>query len=458
METSLALIQDKHLALKNHYTKGQTQAISTRINALKKLRSAIIAAEKEILDALHKDLRKSPEEAYITEIALVLKELSHHINHLKKWTKTKRVSTPLFLLPSSSRIRHEPMGTVLIIAPWNYPFQLLMTPLIGAVSAGNTVMLKPSEHCINTNAVMDTIVQSVFNSAHVSLVHGGKDTNQALFAQRFDKIFFTGSPRLGKIVMKAAAEHLTPVVLELGGKSPCIVDRTANIDVAAKRIAWGKTVNLGQTCIAPDYLLVDETIKNELQERITHHWKTLFGDNPQESTYLPRMVTHEAFDRVSAYLQQGKVLFGGETNREDKFISPTLMDDVDLDAPIMQDEIFGPILPIISFKTIDEATDFINAREKPLAYYYFGDNGKIDQLLSANTSGGACFNDTLIHISNHGLPFGGVGTSGMGQYHGKASFEAFSNTRSFMKSPTWIDLPFRYPPFKHFSMIKKLLR
>lgn len=457
METPSALIQEKAFALKKYFTQGQTKAVSTRIDRLKKLSVAIRGAESKILEALHQDLRKSPQEGLITEIALVLKEIDHHIKHLKKWTKPNRVSTPLYLLPSSSYIRYEPMGTVLIIAPWNYPFQLLMTPLIGAVSAGNTVTLKPSEHCVHINAVMEEIIAQVFEPAHVSLVHGGKAANQTLLALKWDMIFFTGSPRLGKIVMQAAAEHLTPVVLELGGKSPCIVDKTANIDLAAKRIAWGKTVNLGQTCIAPDYLLVDASVKEQLQERIAFHWKETFGEKPQESDFLPRMVTEEAFDRVSEYLNQGNIIYGGETDRTDKFISPTMIDNVEVDSPIMNDEIFGPILPIIPFKEIDEAIEFVNAREKPLAYYYFGENSKGKELLEASTSGGACINDTLIHVSNHGLPFGGVGNSGMGNYHGKFSFEAFSNTRAVMKSPTWIDLPFRYPPFKYFKFVKKLL-
>lgn len=443
--------------LKSYYKAGNTRKITERLSLLKKLKDTILSKEEEITDTLYKDLRKSSQETLITEIGLVIKEINHHIKHLKKWSKTRRVKTPLYLLPSSSFLKHEPMGVVLIIAPWNYPFQLLMNPLVGAISAGNSVMLKPSEFCIHTNAVMDSIIQEVFNPDHVSMVHGGKETNQALLAEKFDMIFFTGSPRLGKIVMKAAAENLTPVVLELGGKSPCIVDVSANIDLAAKRIAWGKTVNLGQTCIAPDYLLVHASIKEELQKKIVYHWEELFGKEAQESPFLSRMITHDAFDRVTGYLSQGNVIYGGKTDREDKYISPTLMDKIDISAPIMEDEIFGPILPILTFEKIEEAIELINTKEKPLAYYYFGESGLAKDILEKNTSGGACINDTLIHISNHGLPFGGVGNSGLGKYHGKSSFEAFSHSRAIMKSPTWIDLPFRYPPFKHFSWVKKLL-
>lgn len=454
-DTSRELIEAKIQDLRAYFKTGDTKSIAYRLDALMRFKKSILSHQSEITTAIHNDLRKSHQESFITEIGLVLKEIDYHIKHLKGWAKTKRVKTPIYLLPSSSHLKHEPLGVALIIAPWNYPFQLLMNPLVGAISAGNCVMLKPSEFCTHTNAVMDKIVQDVFEIGHVAMVHGGKEANQALLALKFDVIFFTGSSRLGKIVMQAAAEHLTPVILELGGKSPCIVDKDANIDLAAKRIAWGKTINLGQTCIAPDYLLVHASVKEPLQERIAHYWEELFGKNPQQSEYLSRMITPQAFDRVAAYLEEGKVVFGGATDREDKFISPTLMDQIDITAPIMEDEIFGPILPILSFTKIEEAINLINAKEKPLAYYYFGSQSK--QALIANTSGGACINDTILHISNHNLPFGGVGNSGMGRYHGKYSFDAFSSQRAILKSPTWIDLPFRYPPFKYFKLVKKLL-
>ncbi|WP_305982938.1 aldehyde dehydrogenase [Roseivirga thermotolerans] len=440
-----------------YFASGHTRSVESRLAKLRLLRTTILKHEPDILAALHKDLSKSSQEGLITEIGLVIKEIDYHIKHLRKWSKARRVSTPIYLLPSSSYTRYEPMGVVLIIAPWNYPFQLLMTPLVGAVSAGNCVVLKPSEFCVHTNKVMNTITDEVFAKDHVAMVHGGKETNQALLAQKFDKIFFTGSSRLGKIVMQAAANTLTPVVLELGGKSPCVVDHSAKVNLAAKRIAWGKTVNLGQTCIAPDYLLVHESIKDELVEGIKYYWKSFFGEQPEESNYLARMITPEAFDRVANYLNQGKVLYGGNVNRASKFISPTLLEVAEADAPVMQEEIFGPILPVITYSQIQEAIDFINSRDKPLAAYYFGDSATNKQLLRETTSGGACLNDTLIHISNHSLPFGGVGISGMGHYHGKHSYETFSHVRSFMKSPTWIDLPFRYPPFRYFRWVRKLL-
>ena len=456
-ETSSEIIRERLLVQRGHFESGSTRSVEKRLECLKRFKKAILSHEPQITEALNADLKKSHQEAFITEIGLVIKEVNVHIKHLRKWSRSKKVRTPLYLFPSSSTLRYEPRGVALIIAPWNYPFQLLMTPLIGAISAGNCVMLKPSEFCIHTNAVMDAIVQEVFESGHVTMVHGGKATNQVLFKERFDMIFFTGSPRLGKIVMKSAAETLTPVVLELGGKSPCIVDESADLDLAAKRIAWGKMVNLGQTCIAPDYVLVHANIKDQLEQKIVHHWQQFFGEDASKSQFLPRMITKEAFDRVSAYLDQGNIVYGGETDRENKYISPTLMDQVDRDAPVMEDEIFGPVLPVLPFEHIEEAIDIVNSKSKPLAYYYFGKSRNARALLERNTSGGVCINDTLIHISNHALPFGGVGTSGIGRYHGKYSFEAFSNARAIMKSPNWIDLPFRYPPFRHFGFVKRLL-
>lgn len=456
-ETSSEIIRERLVAQRDYFSSGSSRSVEKRLECLKRFRKTILAYESQITEALYADLHKSNQEAFITEIGLVVKEIDVHIKHLKKWSRSRRTRTPLYLLPSSSTLKYEPRGVVLVIAPWNYPFQLLMTPLVGAISAGNCVMLKPSEFCTHTNAVMDAIVQEVFEPGHVTMVHGGKATNQALFAEKFDMIFFTGSPRLGKIVMKSAAETLTPVVLELGGKSPCIVDESADLDRAARRIAWGKMVNLGQTCIAPDYLLVHSKIKDPLEQRIIHHWQQFFGEEASKSQFLPRMITKEAFDRVSAYLDQGNIVYGGVTDRENKYISPTLMDRIDREAPIMEDEIFGPVLPVLPFDDIKEAIDFVNSKSKPLAYYYFGKSRNARNLLEQNTSGGVCINDTLIHISNHALPFGGVGTSGIGRYHGKYSFEAFSNARAIMKSPNWIDLPFRYPPFKHFGFVKRLL-
>ncbi len=456
-ESTKQEVTEKLSALRSHFKSIRNDPYQNRRRLLKKLRETILLQQDALSEALFKDLRKSRQEAFITEIGLVIKEIDLHIKKLRKWSQIKRVHTPIYLLPSSSHLKHEPRGTVLIIAPWNYPFQLLFTPLIGAISAGNCVMLKPSEFAVHTNEVMDQITQEVFDPGHVAMVHGGKNTNQILFAEKFDMIFFTGSTMLGKIVAKAAAETLTPTVLELGGKSPCIVDESADLDAAAKKIAWGKTVNLGQTCIAPDYLLVHENIKEGLSAKIIKYWQQFFGSDPRQSEFLPRMITSAAFDRASSYLGQGNVIHGGEIDREDKYIAPTLMEVVDLDEGIMNDEIFGPILPLITYTNINEAIDFVNSKGQPLAYYYFGKSSNAKDLLKENTSGGVCINDVLIHISNHSLPFGGVGPSGIGRYHGRYSFEAFSNARAIMKSPTWIDVPFRYPPFKYFSVVKKIL-
>lgn len=456
-ETSEEVIHQSLNSLKEYFRKGATRDINTRIGLLRKLRGSISSHQNEIAQALHKDLRKSEQESFISETGLVLKEIDIQLRNLKKWAKPKRVRTPLYLLPSSSHLKFEPKGTVLIIAPWNYPFQLLMTPLVGAIAAGNTVLLKPSEFSESTNPVMGAIVSEVFTPEHVSMVHGGKTVNQILFQERYDLIYFTGSPYLGKIVMKAAAENLTPVVLELGGKSPCIVDKSADLKITAKRIAWGKTVNVGQTCIAPDYLLVHKDIAEELQKGIAENWEEMFGADKQKSQYLGRIVNDTSFERLKSYLTQGTIVAGGEVDANDRFIAPTLLRDVDLDGTVMQDEIFGPVLPMIVYEDINEAIKLINSRETPLSYYYFGEEKNVPHLLDQNTSGGVCINDLLIHISNHHLPFGGEGNSGIGRCHGKYSFEAFSNARAIMKSPTWIDLPFRYAPFKGYRFVKKLL-
>ncbi len=305
--------------------------------------------------------------------------------------------------------------------------------------------------------VLEAIIRDTFQENHVHVVQGGRETNEILLKQKFDLIFFTGSSAVGKVVMRAAAEHLTPVVLELGGKSPCIVDESANLKVAAKRIIWGKTINAGQTCIAPDYLFVHETIKEYLISKMQEAIESMFGENVQESKYYPRIVHEKAFDRLTNLMQEGKVRLGGITNADDLYISPTVIDEVQPDHKIMQEEIFGPILPIITFAQVEEATAFINAQPKPLALYYFGDDEKGEAILSKTTSGGGCINDALMHITNHHLPFGGVGNSGIGKYHGKESFLAFSNQRAIVKTPTLIDLPFKYAPFKYFPFVKKML-
>ena len=442
---------------RDFFATHQTKDISFRLNALKKFKAAILKNEQKIADALWKDLHKSEEETYLTETSIVLSEIDNHIKHLRSWAKPKRVKTPLHLLPSSSKVIYEPLGVALIVAPWNYPFHLLMNSVVGAISAGVCSILKPSDYAKNIALVMQELIQETFDSEYIDVVQGGRAVNTILFEQRFDIIFFTGSPTVGKVVMHAAAENLTPVVLELGGKSPCIVDKNANIDLAAKRIAWGKTVNAGQTCIAPDYLFAHSSIKDELIEKIGKYIKEALGENIQESKHFVRIINEKAFDRINGLMKQGDIKFGGETNREDKYIAPTIIDNVKPDYPIMGEEIFGPLLPVMTFDEIDEVITYVNNNEKPLAFYYFGKNNEAKNVLAKTTSGGGCINDTLMHIANHHMPFGGVGNSGLGNYHGYQSFLAFSNQRAIVTTPTWIDLPLKYAPYKYFKWVKKII-
>jgi aldehyde dehydrogenase (NAD+) len=442
---------------RDFFSSNKTKDISFRLEQLRKLKKAIQINQQKIEDALWKDLHKSPEESYLTEISIVTGEIDNHIKHLKKWAKPKRVSTPLYILPSSSKIIYEPLGLSLIVAPWNYPFQLLFNSLVGSISAGGCSILKPSPDAPEIARVMQDIIEDTYDSNYIAVVQGGRETNTILFNERFDIIFFTGSPNVGKVVMKAASQHLTPVVLELGGKSPCIVDADANINIAARRIAWGKMINAGQTCIAPDYLFAHHSIKDELLDKIAGNIKEMYGDDIKGSRFYPRIVNQRAIDRLEKLMNQGEIHSGGEIDEKEKFIAPTIIDNVDPDFLVMQEEIFGPILPVMTFEHIDETIEYINKNEKPLAFYYFGKNKNAKKVLAKTTSGGACINDTLMHITNHNLPFGGVGNSGMGKYHGQESFMAFSNRRAIVTTPTWVDLPLKYAPFKYFKLIKKIV-
>ena len=439
------------------FSTHQTKVINFRLAQLRKLKKVILQNQQKIEQALWKDLHKSPEEAYLTEISIVTGEIDNHIKQLKKWAKPKRVSTPIHLLPSSSKIIYEPLGVALIVSPWNYPFQLVFNSLVGAISSGCCSVLKPSPDTPTIAKLMEAMIVENFDSNYICVVQGGREVNTILFAQRFDIIFFTGSSKVGKVVMKAAAENLTPVVLELGGKSPCIVDADADIDIAAKRIIWGKLINAGQTCIAPDYLFAHESIKDKLLTKIATNIQLMYGENIKESRFYPRIVNKRAVDRLAELVHQGTIHTGGEIDAEELFVAPTIIDNVQPDFLVMQEEIFGPILPVMTFKHIDETINYINMNEKPLALYYFGKNKKAKEVLAKTTSGGACVNDTLMHIGNHNLPFGGVGNSGMGKYHGYESFLAFSNKRAVVTAPTWIDIPFKYVPFKYFNIIKKVI-
>ena len=405
------------------------------------------------MDGLH----KSPEEAFLTEISIVRGEIRSHLGHLGKWMRPEPRPTPLKLLPSKSRIVSEPLGQALIVAPWNYPVQLLLNPLVGAISAGCTALLKPSPYTPHVAKTIEGLISEIFDEQYVAVVQGDREVNTLLFGMRWDAIFFTGSPALGRIVMAAAAKNLTPVVLELGGKSPCIVDRGANIEVAARRIAWGKTLNAGQTCIAPDYLLIHRSLQDRFTEAFARALHRLHGDDAQQSPCYVRLVNDRAFERVTSYLAQGKILVGGRTDAADRYIEPTLLAEVDPASPVMQEEIFGPVLPMLPFDDIGEAVALVNDREKPLALYYFGPEKAGREVLLRTSSGGACLNDVIMQIANDRLPFGGVGNSGMGRYHGRDSFDAFSHRRGVVESPARFDLPFRYPPYKGFRWVKKIL-
>jgi len=440
-----------------YFLSQVTKSVDTRIASLHRLKQWIQAHEEAIAVALKADLHKSKEEAYLTETSIVLQEITLHLKHIRSWSKPKAVATPIQLLPSRSYRQAVPLGNVLILAPWNYPFQLTIGPLVGALAAGNTAILKPSPAAKHTALLIEKMVKECFAPEIVSVVQGDIAETTALLELPFNLIFFTGSSRVGKIVMQAASKHLTPVILELGGKSPCVVDRGADIKVAAKRIAWGKTINAGQTCIAPDHVWVHTSCKDALISEIRHQWEEMFGKNPSESPYFGRIIDQRAFARLEQYLGDGKVYCGGQKDPQTRYLAPTILTDVTMDDKVMQDEIFGPILPILTFQNLEEVKAYHLKEEKPLAAYYFGPKESGEDFLGAVTSGGACINDTLLHIANHHLPFGGVGNSGMGRYHGKASFEAFSHQKSVLVSPTWFDIPFKYAPFKNFEWIRRIV-
>ena len=450
-----------------YFQAGHTLPLSMRKDLLRQLDEAMHRYEQQLSEALWTDLHKSYEEAYLTELSIVYGEIRNHLRHMRRWARPERKSSPLAILPATSKIVKQPLGNALIIAPWNYPVQLLLNPLVGALSAGCTAMLKPSPYVPNVSRVLTDMIRTTFRPEQVAIVEGNRDVNQMLLHERWDIIFFTGSPSLGKMVMEAAAKHLTPVVLELGGKSPCIIDKDADLKVAAKRVAWGKALNAGQTCIAPDYLMIHEDVKDKFLQLLVKEWKHLLTKDPQKAKHFVRIVSDKALDRLISYLpassptsplkgeSEGSIYYGGHYDKAERYLSPTILTNVSPDAPVMQEEIFGPIFPVLTFKEIDEVITFVTEREKPLALYYFGTNG--DYVLRHTSSGGACVNDVIMHIVNHKVPFGGVGHSGMGSYHGKESFLAFSHRRSVISTPTWVDMPFRYMPYKLFDWVKNLV-
>ncbi len=445
---------------KQFWDAGTTRPIAFRLNALRTLQAEIVNREAQIMDALKQDLGKAAFESYATEIGFALEEIRSTIRRLPRWAKAQRVSTPLMHFPSSSKILYEPYGNVLIMSPWNYPFQLAIAPLVGAIAAGNTCIVKPSAYAANTATVVRELLAACFDAEYVSTVLGGRQQNQELLNQRFDYIFFTGSVAVGKLVMESAAAHLTPVTLELGGKSPCLVDSTADISVAARRIVWGKFLNAGQTCVAPDYVLAHRGIKQQLIRCMGETVEQFYGKNPIANDAYPKIVNRKHYDRLVELIDADKIIYGGQASAERLKIEPTVLVDVNWDSRIMQDEIFGPILPILEFTDVDDAIDQINKRAKPLACYMFSRNkAQIDQVLSRVPFGGGCVNDTIVHLANSNLPFGGVGQSGMGSYHGQHSFNTFSHKKSVLKKANWLDLPVRYPPFKNkLKLLKKLMK
>jgi len=430
------------------FNSGQTKSIDFRVEQLKMLRQAVLDHEDVICAGLKTDLNKPAFEAYFSEIRLVIEEIDHAIKHLRSWTKPKTVAVSSALQPAKAKIYPEPLGLVLIISPWNYPFQLLLSPLVSAIAAGNCAVLKPSELATCTSGIVAEIMQKTFDPAYVAVVEGGIEVNQALLAERFDHIFFTGGTAIGKIVMAAAAQHLTPVTLELGGKSPCIVDADIHVEHTARRIVWGRFINAGQTCVAPDYLLVDRRIKSALLEAMQTAIHQFYGEDPLQSPDYARIINARHFDRLTKLLQSGKVLVGGHINPDEQYIAPTLLDQITWDDPVMEDEVFGPILPVLEYEDVADAIDRINARPKPLALYLFSRNQQFQQrILRSTSSGGVAINDTVMQTACTTLPFGGVGESGMGRYRGKAGFDTLSNFKSIFVRSLWLDLPFRYPPY-----------
>ena len=458
-------MEDINLIFKNQkefFESGKTINVDYRIKNLKKLNDIIKKNEDKILNELKKDLGKSNFEGYVTEVGIFYDDINFHIKNVKKWSSEEKRKSPIVYYPSKSYIYKEPYGVTLIIGPFNYPFQLVIAPLIGAISAGNTAIIKPSENSRNIALLLEKLINENFPEGYLRVVNplGGKETVSLLLDKPFDYIFFTGSVRVGKLVMQKAAQHLTPVTLELGGKSPCIVDSDAKLKLAAKRIVWGKFLNAGQTCVAPDYLCVHKSVKDELLKLIINEIRVQFGENVRNSEDYPRIVNKSSLERLSGYLNDGKIYYGGNIDEDNLYMEPTLIIKPDLNSPLMSDEIFGPILPILVYEDLDNVIKFINHREKPLALYYFSESKKkIKYVLTSTTSGGVTINDTIIHVANPNLPFGGVGNSGVGKYHGKESFETFTHNKSVMKRGTFIEFNIRFAPYKNkLNLVKRIMK
>lgn len=437
------------------FNGGNTKKYEFRLNMLRKLQKALKDNEGLLYEAMKQDMNKCPTEVYMTEIGMVLEELRYHIRHLSGWMKEKRVPTPIAQFPSKSFISPQPYGVALIMSPWNYPIQLCLEPLIGAISAGCTAIVKPSNYTKATSHAIAKILSELYPIEYIAVVEGGREQNAALLLEKYDYIFFTGSPTVGHLIMESAARNLTPMTLELGGKSPVIVDESANLKIAARRIAFGKVLNAGQTCVEPDYLFIHKDRKEEFVKAFALAIKEFFPDGDMSDMNM--IINQRHFERITGLLNSGKIVLGGKTDAGRRFIEPTLLDEVSLNSPIMQEEIFGPVLPLIPYTDIQECIDYIVKNPKPLALYLFTNDKTIEkQVLNQCSFGGGCINDTIIHLATSRMGFGGVGDSGMGSYHGKKSFDTFTHYRSIVKKATWLDLPIRYRPYS--KRKDKLLR
>ena len=453
-ETEIQALVKKQRAF---FNSGNTLPLAYRISALKRLKQAIIENENKITEAIKKDLGKSSTESFMCEIGLVLSEISYMLRHIRRFAKDKTVYTNLAQFAARSYVKSVPYGVTLIISPWNYPFLLAIEPLVDALTAGNTAIIKPSEYSPATSQVIEELISNLFPSEYVAVVRGGRAENMHLLDQKFDYIFFTGSKNVGKYVMSKAADKLTPVTLELGGKSPCIVDETAKIALAAKRIVFGKFLNCGQTCVAPDYILCHTKVKDELIACIKSEIKKQFGEKPLENENYGKIINAKHFERVKNLIDADKTVWGGRYDEKALRIEPTVLDHVTFSDAVMQEEIFGPVLPVLTYESLDEVVSLVNDREKPLALYLFSENKKhIQKVTTSCGYGGGCVNDVVIHLATSNMGFGGVGESGMGAYHGKIGFDTFSHKKSIVDKKTFMDLPMRYQPYKIFN--EKLIR
>ena len=461
MRESLTAVQTL-TEMRAYFNSGVTRSYAFRRYQLLLLRDAIRKYEKELYEALYQDLKKAPEEAYVTEIGMVQMEIRTALKNLRKWTRPARTTTNLLNLPSSSKIMHDPLGVVLIISPWNYPIQLLLLPLVGAIAGGNAVMLKPSELAPASATLVEKIIREIFLPDYISIVLGdGAELIGPMIRNfRFDHILYTGSTDVGKIIYQLAAEQLIPVTLELGGKNPAVIEKDADLRLAAKKIAMGKFLNAGQTCIAPDYLLVHSSIKEEFLKKLMETITDFYGNNPAVSSSYGRIINEKRFDVLVEYLSEGRIAFGGQYDRENLYIAPTILEDVFFDDGVMKQEIFGPLLPVFSYDTMEDALKLIAVNPSPLAFYLFTQNTKTEKnWLEAFAFGGGCVNNTLWQFTNHHLPFGGIGNSGIGAYHGKHSFYRFTHAKPIMKTPGWFDPSIKYPPYKgKMKWFKMLIR